>query len=215
MKTEIPVVKDQMNRVRITQFNPLLIGDKTMTMQRLDKPEIAQALKFVEELDALKRRLAAAEREVFLARQDLRDREFEIGEQLAPAKPGQVIEWTKTITEWNKPSTTRRNRMIVGKVAVEFAVAPKRDEDGATVFKEDGTTPELSAGVYFRFVGLRVKADDSLGSREDVSTKYMDSEISIVRPDEDPAAWVKPDKDDRQRPTTREQIDHWLKRAVG
>jgi hypothetical protein len=186
-----------------------------MTMQRLDKSEIAQALKFVEELDALKHRLDAAEREAGLARQDLRNREFEIGKLLAPAKPGQVIEWTKVITKWNKPSTTRRNRMIVGKVAVDFVVVPQRNEDGAIVFKEDGTTPELLAGVYFRFVGLRVKADDSLGSRDDVSTKYMDSEISIVRPDEDPAAWVKPDKDDRQRPTTREQIDHWLNRAVG
>lgn len=183
-----------------------------MTMQRLDKSEIAQALKFVEELDALKRRLAAAEREVFLARRDLRDREFEIGEQLAPAKPGQVIEWTQRVRKYGKPPTTRRHRMIIGKVGVEFAVEPQRDEDGVVVMGKDGIAPQLLAGVYFRFIGLRVKADDSLGAREDQSTKYMDSEISIVRPDEDPATWIKPDKEDRQYPTTREQLDRWLNR---
>lgn len=180
-------------------------------MLKLTMDEIPQAVVYIEELAELKEQWKEASRAETAVRRVYNQREREIGAAMSPAKPGQVIEWFVTL----RKDQTRRNRMIIGKVTPTFATEVRRDENQNVIKSEDGK-PKRFAVVYFTYYGLRIKSDDGLGNHLRLETRHDDvSEISVCRPDEDPASWIKPDSRDPVRKTTQEQIDHWLNRAVG
>lgn len=174
-------------------------------MLKLTMDEIPQAVVYIEELAELKEQWKEAET---AARRAYNQREREIGAAMSPAKPGQVIEWFVTL----RKDQTRRNRMIIGRITPTFATEVRRDKDLNVIKSEDGK-PKRFAVVYFTYYGLRVKSDDSLGDHHRLEARDGDvSEISVYRPDEDPASWIKPDSRDPVRKTTQEQIDRWLRR---